>query len=196
MTYIVSLQVFGSVLKEQNISIQSPKKYQCDLCESFRLGHVTEEDYNLNRLKPAEAREAKAEAKAKAESNPEHLAITMDVQSVLTCLKLLASAVYYKMKLQVHNFSIYELNDGRVQLYLWDEVNGGLTASEFTSCVIDYLTDRIEAKGNKEVTIVSDGCGYQNRNNVLASALSDFAMKNNVIITHIHILKKDIPRWR
>lgn len=38
-----------------------------------------------------------------------HRWFTMDLQSVLLTLKLEASALYYKTKLAVHNFPLYDL---------------------------------------------------------------------------------------
>ena len=61
-----------------------------------------------------EAQQAKKEAKELV--NEETLVITLDVQSVLFAPKLQASAVYYKKKIQLHNFTIYELNNSDVTL--------------------------------------------------------------------------------
>lgn len=55
----------------------------------------------------------------------------MDLQSVLLAPKLEASAIYYKQKLQIHNFTVFELNSKTVDLYVWHECNGGVTANEF-----------------------------------------------------------------
>jgi hypothetical protein len=63
----------------------------------------------------------------------------MDVQSVLLAPKLLAGALYYKQKLQCHNFTIYNSRTGDVTISFWHEADGGVTSNEFTSCVIDYF---------------------------------------------------------
>lgn len=69
----------------------------------------------------------------------------MDLQSVLLCPKTDASAMYYKQKLQLHNFTIYRLNDKDVTLYVWHEGNGSVSANEFTSCIIQYI-DTLQMK--------------------------------------------------
>jgi len=67
------------------------------------------------------------------------------------------------------------LHDHDVTLYVWHESNGNVTANEFTSCIVDYISNlSIDVK---EVTLISDGCNYQNRNKTLASALSMVAKK-------------------
>lgn len=72
--------------------------------------------------------------------------------------------MYYKQKLQVHNFTIYELNNpNNVMLYVWHETNGSVSANEFTSCIIDYiLTFKSNNQEYEEIVLISDGCGYQN----------------------------------
>ena len=72
----------------------------------------------------------------------------MDLQSVLKTLPLLASALYHKTKLCVHYFTIYNVRSCEVICYVWHkgEGAGGLTASEFASCIIDYLTKNLQCK--------------------------------------------------
>jgi hypothetical protein len=118
------------------IRIHSPRKDQCDLCYSFKTGNTSEEDYRAHRVKKDEARDAKS--KAIEECNEETIVLTMDLQSVLLSPRLRASAVYYKQKLQIHNFTIYRCNDAQVDLYVWHEGNGGMGANEFVTCIANY----------------------------------------------------------
>ncbi|KAF6216788.1 hypothetical protein GE061_001138 [Apolygus lucorum] len=110
----------------------------------------------------------------------------MDLHSVLLSPKSLASALYYKQKLQVHNFSIYELNQGHVELYVWHEADGGVTSNEFTSCLIDYISNR---STYHTIVLISDGCCYLNRNKVLASNLSTTAKHLNITIQQLYLEK-------
>ena len=101
------------------------------------------------------------------------MVINMDLQSILLAPRILASSAYYKMKLQVHNFNLYTLNDGHVKMYVWDESKGGVTSNEFATCITDYI--REQSVVVKEFVLISDGCMYQNRNRVLSTALSSLA---------------------
>ena len=179
----VSRQVFCEILDQENIAIFKPRKDQCDVCASFSLGHISQEDYDEHIIKKNEAQQAKKQAKELA--NEGTLVVTMDVQSVLLAPKLQASAVYYKKKIQLHNFTIYELNNSDVTLYVWNETDGGVTSNEFTSCIVDY----IEGKPHKHFILISDGCGYQNRNKTLSSALSDLAHRKKIIIEQYYLEK-------
>lgn len=184
----LNLKAFKSILQEQKISIHKPRKDQCDICVGYKCGTVSHDEYSSHRNKEEAGRAAKARLKENA--NDETLVVTMDLQSVLTCPKLLASKSYYKLKLQIHNFTIYALNNKHVDLYVWHEANGGVSSNEFTSCVIHYLTCNVN-KNRKISTfvLISDGCNYQNRNKILASALNDFAVEKKVTI-HQLILEK------
>lgn len=180
-----SKRVFYMVLDVEKISIYKPRKDQCDVCVSYKEGHTSEEVYQLHILKKNEAKIAKSDA-INLTIFSDILVITMDVQSVLLCPKILVSVQYYKQKLQMHNFSIYLNNTQDVQLYVWHEANGGVTSNEFTSCIIDFLKKQT---AYKKFILISDGCSYQNRNKVLASSLANLSKTQNVEIEQI-ILEK------
>lgn len=100
----VSRTTFVKALKQENIAIHHPRKDQCDTCCSFKSGNISQTEYDDHILKKNEARQAKEDAIGLA--NNKTAVITVDVQSVLLAPKLLASAAYYKLKLQCHNFSL------------------------------------------------------------------------------------------
>lgn len=108
--------------------------------------------------------------------------LCMDKEAVVLCPKCKASALYYKSKLQLHNFTIYNILSHDSTNYIWDETEGDLQSSSFTSIVIHHL-QKIIASSPLPITIYSDGCGYQNRNVVLANALRLLAMKHSRNIT-------------
>ncbi|KAJ8877375.1 hypothetical protein PR048_021829 [Dryococelus australis] len=53
----------------------------------------------------------------------------MDVQSVLTCPKLLVPVQYYNQKQQVHNFSVCVSNNKDFHLYMWYDGEGKVTTN-------------------------------------------------------------------
>lgn len=168
-----SKTLFLNTLKSEKISIHKPRKDQCDVCCGHKNGTIEENEYNAHLERKNLAREEKNHEKSLASNTK--IVITMDLESVLLCPLTNASAMYYKQKLQVHNFTIYRLHDHDVTLYVWHESNGHVTANEFTSCIIDYISNLTTEV--KEVTLISDGCNYQNRNKTLASTLSMVAKK-------------------
>ncbi len=177
----VCRKIFSDILKDKKVSIHKPRKDQCDLCCSNAVGHVMQEEYEEHILKKNEAHMAKEAAKSQCDQKT--VVVTMDVQSVLLAPNLMASAIYYKRKIQMHNLTFFRLNDGDVQLYVWDESQGGVSCNEFTSCIVDYIS-MLPAEVSR-VILISDGCAYQNRNKVLSSALRDLSRSNNKIIEQL-----------
>ena len=169
-----------------NLSLFQPRKDRCDECIKFEEGNLSEEEYNAHRMKAKRAQEEKARDKVRAGNEQGVKCVTMDLQSVLLCPRLNASALYYKTKLYVHNFTVYDLVSKHCVCYVWNECEGGLTGNEFASCVVDFLTSDLSSN---EYVVYSDGCGYQNRNATLASALSYFSQNFGKTVTQ-NILEK------
>lgn len=99
--------------------------------------------------------------------------LCVDVQRVLLAPSLKALALYYKTKLQTHNYTIFDLASKDVTCFIWNETRWAY-ASEFASCLVNY----VESKGDSfdKAIIFSDGCTYQNHNRVLATALRHFCV--------------------
>lgn len=106
-------------------------------------------------------------------------------------MSIYKSQQYYRRKLINHNFTVYEYPSKKVRFYWFSEVDCDTQASVFVSYILDYLHDMIcNSDGEfvtKPIIIWSDGCTYQNRNAVLANALSNFAAVNNVVIYHKYL---------
>ena len=99
-----------------------------------------------------------------------------------------ANIMFFRTKLNLHNFTFYNLVTRDVINFVWSETNGDLKSSSFTTIYIEYLTQLFE-KNPKISTIIlwTDGCTYQNRCHVLSSALVSFAVKNRVEIYHKYL---------
>ena len=53
--------------------------------------------------------------------------------------QLKANASYYKMKLQVHNFTIYNVITHKTENYVCDETDGNLIASTFATVLVNHF---------------------------------------------------------
>jgi len=166
----VSKKIFSTIFRELNLSFHNPRKDQCDTCLGYKQRSISKEIYDEHISDKERARYFKAQDKEQAANDPARLkVITMDLQQLLLCPKSFSSAVYYKRKLSVHNFTFYDLMTKDGQCYLWHEVEGGLDSDEFATMVVDYLLSLPDS--TECVIIWSDGCTYQNRNSTLASAI-------------------------
>lgn len=169
---------FMQEIHRQNISIFTPKKDQCDLCCAYSKGNADAEKYMEHITRKEEARVEKNQDKSNADAR--NMVLCVDVQRVLLAPALKASALYYKTKLQVHNYSIYNLGTRDCVCYLWNETEGAVTANEFATCLFDFLESKKDDFDT--VTVISDGCTYQNRNRVLTTALRLFCVKYEKIL--------------
>ncbi|GFY63022.1 uncharacterized protein TNIN_252751 [Trichonephila inaurata madagascariensis] len=109
-----------------------------------------------------------------------------DLQSVLLSLRSNVSALYYKTKLIVHNFTLYNIRKNKGYCYIWNECEGKLTSNEFSTIILTALGKFINQNpigDDQELILYSDGCTYQNRNEVFSNALLNFSMQNKITIT-------------
>jgi len=78
--------------------------------------------------------------------------------------------MYYKRKLCCYNITVYEQakpNDGHC--YLWSEVDGERGSNEIGCCLLHYLQSFPATV--EEVSMFSDTCSGQNRNQNVAAVL-------------------------
>lgn len=181
---IVERKKFCELLEQQKITIFKPRKDQCDLCVEFSNGNLSQVQYDLHVLMKDEARAAKQVAISHCSDST--LVVTMDVQGVLLCPKLLVSKQYYKQKLQLHNFTIYISNSKEVHCYVWHEGDGSVTSNEFVSCIMHFIKSNTKYT---KIILISDGCTYQNRNRNLVSALSDYTKSVDIEVEQIYLEK-------
>lgn len=109
----------------------------------------------------------------------------MDVQAVKLSPHTSTSVMYYRTKLKVHNFTVLNIGSQQCTCYWWHEA--GLDASVFTSLIIAHLEE--QCTDSLPVIFWSDGCGYQNRNNVLSNALLSYAVKHDKKVEQKYLSK-------
>jgi len=127
----------------------------------IQTGNISEAAYQEHLNRKEEAMQSKETDKKKAEDGDCH-AITMDVLAVQLVPQLQASALYFRQKLAVHNFTFYNLSTNDVVCYVWHEGEGELNGNMFASCIVNYLVNEVGCI--KDIILYSDGCANQNRN--------------------------------
>lgn len=157
------------------------------MCTAYKSRNLSQIDYDQHISKKDEARNEKIKDKENAKN-----IFVMDLQAVLLCPKSNVSSLYYKMKLKVHNFCIYNLKTKDVYCFLWNETEGGVNSEEFATIVANFLTTEVcplLKDDDRRIIIYSDGCTAQNRNSVMANALLNVAILNNVEIEQKYLEK-------
>lgn len=176
----VSYFLFSEMFDKENLALFKPRKDQCDTCVGYKAGNISRAEYELHVERQKRAKAEKDFDKKAAIEYGRHV-FTGDTQAVKLSPDIDASAIYYKTRLQVHNYTIYNLLNHQCTNYWWNETQGDLSASSFVSCLIEHLRKHC-LSDTYPITLYSDGCGYQNRNQFLSNALSNFAIKYNKII--------------
>ena len=126
----VGFTFFTELFHEGKYSVFIPRKDQCDVCVSFKYGNISQDDYDAHITKKDEARQEKT--KDKESGNNTMSVWSMDMQAVLLCPRTKASSLCYKTKLQVHNFTVLNLNTKERYCYLWNETEGDLSSEVFS----------------------------------------------------------------
>lgn len=106
-----------------------------------------------------------------------------DFQKILNCPHGNVGVFYYKRKLSMYNFTIFDLAGQEGYCYMWPEVNGKHGACEVASCLLKFIEFKVSC-GAKEFRFWSDNCASQNRNRIVFSFYTYAAKKYGVKITH------------
>ncbi|GFY52686.1 uncharacterized protein TNIN_16331 [Trichonephila inaurata madagascariensis] len=177
----LSITSFCNIFEDLNLSLFRSKNDLCDVCESFKTGNIKEAEHKMhNDMK----KEALTQLVRDTASNNEVFA--MDLQSVLLSPRSNASALCYKTKLIVHNFTLCNVRKNKGYCCIWNECEGQLTSNEFSTIIVTALgkfLNQNRVGDDQELLVYIDGCAYQNRNAVLSNALLNFSMQNKITIT-------------
>ena len=179
----VGYTYFKQMFADLGFSIFRPRKDQCDDCIAAKQGNIDQATHQIHLAAKDKARAEKENDKKRAEGDESVSVWTQDAQAVLLCPSTKASALYYRCKLQIHNFTTYNLVDKEGHCYLWDETNGGLKSEVFTHMIYDHYKEFLSRNPQiKELVLWSDGAMYQNKNATLANALLQLSMETGVFI--------------
>ena len=182
----ISKTMMFRILKTKNVELFRPKKDLCNTCESHKVGHVSVEDWKSHVMEKERARSEKDFDKTQAARGNFHV-IALDLQATQQSPMVCANCIYYKSKLNVYNYTIYKLGHGNAKCYWWNETQADLSASVFTSLLVEYIETTFTDK--LPVVVYSDGCGYQNRNSRMSNGLLNHAMKTQREILQKFLVK-------
>ena len=156
-----------------NISPFHPKKDQCVLCESWKNLSAAEKESRAEEKREHEqnkedTKNFKADVKSQCKQDPTHCMATFDLEAILQLPCGQVSQLYYKRKLVVYNFTVYENPSSMGNCYLWTEVDGRKGSDEIGTCLLKYFQEIPDSIS--KVDIFSDNCGGQNKNIQIVAA--------------------------
>ena len=158
---------------EYNLSFFVPRKDQCLICAQ-RNAYVGDNEktamYENHIRQKDRAQQEKQNDKERCCSGETCITATFDMESILQLPASEVGPLYYKRKLVLHNFTVYEsVKPNHGFCYLWPETSGRRGANEIGTCLYQYLQS-IDPKV-KHVTFFSDSCTGQNRNQYVCSLM-------------------------
>lgn len=165
-------RIFG---EHYNYSFFKPKKDQCTLCVRYNSGNEEQKqnlqkEYDNHMSRKEDANSSKKIDKERASTDKKFVTATFDLQSVLQIPCSDVSPMYYASKVCCYNLTIYEgATPNNAFCYTWTEINGKRGSLEIGTCLYRYLKQL--PKGVTEVSLFSDTCGGQNRNQNVAAML-------------------------
>lgn len=176
------------VNKEMNIAFYIPKKDQCHVCIAFKnclLSPTTQRDkYNKHIQDKNIARSLKKQDKNEAVSKPETVtSATFDFQKILSTPHGETSSFYYKRKLSVFNFTVFDLGLKKGICYMWPETIAKRGSNEVASCLYNFIQQSTN-RGIKDIHLWSDNCGGQNRNRIVFLMYVYCSQKYSIDICH------------
>lgn len=175
--------------QEYNFSFFNPKKDLCNLCTKYEKSESKEDlevEYREHIQRKVVCQEEKDADKARANTDKTFMSITVDLQAVLQIPTSGESIMYYMRKLVLYNFTIYEASlPNNAYCLCWSELNGKKGSCEIGSCLFYYLSSQLP-KTVTELSIFSDTCSGQNRNQYI-SALLLWAVQK---VDHLQIIEQ------
>ncbi|KAK4874640.1 hypothetical protein RN001_014000 [Aquatica leii] len=146
----------------------------CDVCVSYKEKNIIETEYNAHIKRKDRAKTEKQHDKDKGQAGEVTL-LTIDLEAVKVCPYLTASTLYFKTKLNCHNYTVYNLVTQHATCYWFDETASNLTASTFVNFLLYNLVHHC-LPNKLPIIMFSGDCTYQNRNNIMSNALSAFCV--------------------
>lgn len=194
--YLMYNRIFNEEFK---IAFFIPKKDKCGDCVSYEIASAEEKkklkvnyDTHLNEKELSR----KEKEKDKEDKRDNVVVAVYDLQAVLQCPRGAVSTFYYVSKLNVFNFTIYELKSKAVKCFMWDESQANRGVCEIGTCVLKYLESLKEKASTTEsktldVVFYSDNCCGQQKNHFMFALYLYAVQKYEYInsITHKFLIK-------
>jgi len=145
---------------EYNIFFHTPKKDQCEFCTRYQNSSIEvkatiQNEYDDHQRNKVRARETKDNEKLRAKQDSRIVSAVYDLEQVLQCPALEVSVLFYKRKLSVYNFTIYELGNSDGHCYMWHEGLAKRGGNDMATCVFKFATTKASG-GVLELQFFSD----------------------------------------
>ncbi|KAK3910886.1 Imidazolonepropionase [Frankliniella fusca] len=172
---------------EFNLGFFLPKKDQCEMCNKWKHAENQGERENIvqayaTHLKNKKEVKILKENDVKSASDKKCVAC-FDLQKVLICPRAETSILFYKNKLSLFNFTVFDTREKEGNCYLWTECDAHKGPNEIGTNLLRFIEKKI-SEGVEEFSFYSDSPTGQNRNRMIFSLYLCASAKYHVNITH------------
>ncbi|KAJ4428351.1 hypothetical protein ANN_24370 [Periplaneta americana] len=189
--HMQAIRYFNESLPKSTIfRFFTPKKDKRVTCVTYENANDSEKE--LLKTKYDEHLQEKEMSRAEKrhdKENFEGVLAVYDLQAVMQLPKGDTSVFYYTSKLNVLNFTSYDLKTGFCECFVWDESNGHRGVNELGTCVYMYL-EKKATTSDTDFMFYSYNCVGQQKNKFML-ALYLYAVRYLGIksITHKYLVK-------
>jgi len=92
-------------------------------------------------------------------SNDKISVAIFDLQQVLNCPKSEVSTFFFKNKLSLYNFTVYDTGRHEGHCYLWNESIGKKGSNEIASMLWNYIEFSVTERDVKQIDFFRNSCG-------------------------------------
>ena len=165
----------------------------CDMCEKLKMKTQINENDNtskntlmLHEKKVSAHKALKKEIINKAKSQNETLVLEFDYGQNLPLPKLTVTSIFYKRQMWYYVFNIHCHNDDTSKMYTFLETECTKDPDTVASFLYDYISKRLDENRNtKEIVLMSDNAGGQNKNYKMMMFCSFLAIRFKVTVSQL-----------
>lgn len=165
--------------RDYNIEFRPPKTDLCNTCELLTAKIKSREsqgkDVAADKEALSEHRRVAAVAQRllssaevdsrQAPPDSQLRTIAIDLQQTLRVPRLHTGVAYYKRKMWLYNFCVYDLNKKKGNMFVWEESRVRRGSNDIASCLMKWFDAELREDNTvKQLRIYCDNCTRQNKN--------------------------------
>lgn len=180
-----------------NLGFGSPRLDMCSTCielkERIKLEKDPEKKQELFVQRAIHKKRAKAFYDILREEDPEVMTVSFDCEKNLPLPKIPDQEVYYRRQLYLYNLTVVkgsskeQLTKENCTSYLWTEDLHKKGSSEVASCLHHFLKNT-DFTGKIKLRLFADGCGGQNKNQIILAMCSSWFLEAPETLKDIEII--------
>ena len=116
----------------------------------------------------------------KSLDDPSCILASFDSEQVLCVPKTQRCEIFYRRRLAVYNFTVYNIKTKHCHSYVWHDCIAKRGSNEIASCVYKFLRE-VDWEGIKSVHLFCDFCSGQNRNTIIPAMILLFLSESRSV---------------